>query len=313
MRHLWKVNFACAAICLVCGVLATFFDSSGWWQLVGPGDVGLAVGSVVLGIHNYRRTHGSNRSTEANRQDSEAGGNARYIQRALTAAIGAIGPAQATGTGLEVVERAEPIRAWRGIQLVADGNTVRLGSLNTCEAISPVEQRAYCAAATYAPYVTYTVVGHRGLVNPVNHPQPSLHAAPDPSCSCGLYAVKDIAKCAGSIFAEVDLYGTVIDHEGGYRAEYQRVLSLRIPRESCQGGFLCDEAPDLMAFPVDVTTVTSILGGQPYESVYKSAPIGVCQKHACDYERVATLGQIAARLGVEVRWHDANDANKAVS
>ena len=69
------------------------------------------------------------------------------------------------------------------------------------------------------------------------------HAAPDPDCTCGLYAMAepfklgDYAKIA---LATVELFGTVIVGEKGFRAGRQRITALAI-RPVC---VMCDEVGD---------------------------------------------------------------------
>ena len=59
------------------------------------------------------------------------------------------------------------------------------------------------------------------------------HEAPEWDCTCGYYAV----GCDNSILldarhwqAEVDLWGTVIEHGLGWRAQYHRITAIRAPR-----------------------------------------------------------------------------------
>ena len=64
------------------------------------------------------------------------------------------------------------------------------------------------------------------------------HDAPAIGCSCGIYAAKDLAGLAARGFVVdcarglsvmvgiVELAGTIIEHDFGYRAEYVRVVAL---------------------------------------------------------------------------------------
>lgn len=55
------------------------------------------------------------------------------------------------------------------------------------------------------------------------------HLAPNWACTCGFYAVPaDQINSHGylGLIAEVELTGVVIEHEGGYRAEHQRIVGL---------------------------------------------------------------------------------------
>lgn len=253
----------------------------------------LEAGLTVLNVHNARRAHGRSRSTEANSSDPEAGGGTYNM------AVSALGPTfpaangeAGTGPGLEVVEQAEPIRAWRGVRLLAAGNTVELRSMNQDHgALIAKEEAAKCHATT--PF-------RAALSGDRRRPE---HEAPAVGCSCGFYAVVDRADAYGTTLAEVDLYGTVIEHEKGYRAQFQRILSVRIKRAQCLGGFLCDATPELLAFPADKEgTRTTPVSGRRIEFAKLQEPMPVCKEHSRHFARVATLQQSAARLGVEVRW-----------
>lgn len=51
------------------------------------------------------------------------------------------------------------------------------------------------------------------------------HHAPEPECTCGLYATKNVEQCAdqlmhGTVIGRVNLWGKVIPGEKGYRAEF---------------------------------------------------------------------------------------------
>ena len=194
---------------------------------------------------------------------------------------------------LEVIEQSEPIRAWRGLAIALEGNNVVLNAINSTNGnFLAVEHKAVCRASEngmfgYVPF-TFTMPGLTMLGSPPPiKPVSGKHDAPHESCGCGFYGVKDKSNAQGRIIAEVDLYGKVIEHELGYRAEYQRVLSVRVIRPvHCGDAFLCDGRPELLWF--------SKKGGIQ----------GICAECASQKKRVATLSKLAARLGVEVRWDD---------
>ncbi len=65
------------------------------------------------------------------------------------------------------------------------------------------------------------------------------HAAPSVECSCGFHAVTEMHTLPDvtehhehMVVLEVELGGTVIEHEQGYRGEQQTVLAMRFP-ETC--------------------------------------------------------------------------------
>jgi hypothetical protein len=55
------------------------------------------------------------------------------------------------------------------------------------------------------------------------------HPAPWPTCGCGFYAVPNkLEPGIRRVVAEVELGGIIIEHEWGWRGEYQRILSLEV-------------------------------------------------------------------------------------
>lgn len=72
------------------------------------------------------------------------------------------------------------------------------------------------------------------------------HQAPDENCQCGFYAVPpdvDSWHSDGTVDLLVELSGTVIEHDLGYRAEHQRVIQMTLPR--CP---LCLEPSEIVIF-----------------------------------------------------------------
>jgi hypothetical protein len=72
---------------------------------------------------------------------------------------------------------------------------------------------------------------------------PEPHDAPDLSCTCGFYALHrrgeatdllaarpPVSRMFGPVLLEVDLAGTVVEFDRGYRASHQRVLGVQVPR-----------------------------------------------------------------------------------
>jgi hypothetical protein len=64
--------------------------------------------------------------------------------------------------------------------------------------------------------------GHRDTPPPVEH------------CTCGIYASSVPLKQYeyGGIQGEVELWGKIIEHETGYRAQFARVVSLFMPKRA---------------------------------------------------------------------------------
>lgn len=75
-----------------------------------------------------------------------------------------------------------------------------------------------------------------------------VHAAPHPNCTCGFYALpskRDLMMtytAMGNAVALVQLSGTVIEHEKGYRAERQTIL--QITDVPCGHGAGCGHGKD---------------------------------------------------------------------
>jgi DNA-binding CsgD family transcriptional regulator len=61
------------------------------------------------------------------------------------------------------------------------------------------------------------------------------HQAPQTDCTCGIYAVKTAEQLyrmsSGGIFGEVYLWGTVVEHELGWRAQFAYPKNLILPFE----------------------------------------------------------------------------------
>jgi hypothetical protein len=75
------------------------------------------------------------------------------------------------------------------------------------------------------------------------------HEQPEPGDGyCGFYAWKPgqpFPWLAGTWLLEVDLYGRVVEHSRGYRAQKQRVLRISpVPEAFCEPPFTLSYAPD---------------------------------------------------------------------
>src|ERR1035437_8152165 len=192
--------------------------------------------------------------------------------------------------GLEVIEQSDPIRVWRGLEISAENNNVALASINNSfGGFLAVEHKAVCNAQNQSMWfgaMTMTSILGFGPPSPEPKKIPAHDLAPHEECSCGFYGVKDRKDVMGNTFvAEAEFYGKVIEHEKGYRAEYQRVLSVRVRRpELCLGSFLCEGHPETIWFPKSGKALVA------------------CGECAATRKRVATLSKLAGRLGVEVRW-----------
>lgn len=166
---------------------------------------------------------------------------------------------------LETTTQEEPIKAWRGFNLNVVGNRLELSSVNKgYGTFDGREAKAVCK------------VSGSGIHSPDN--------VPCEYCTCGFYAVKNKTTIQGSHLAEVDLYGKVIEHELGYRAEYQRILALYFKTVShCQFGFLCKKKVEVLVFTDDFILPS-------------------CISCSLTYPNVATPAQISDYFGIEIRW-----------
>ena len=66
---------------------------------------------------------------------------------------------------------------------------------------------------------------------PVKLQVPAIH------CQCGIYATNDLneATSYGEILGRVAMWGHVIEHSGGYRAQFAYPQSLYVPDEALEG------------------------------------------------------------------------------
>lgn len=134
----------------------------------------------------------------------------------------------------------EPIRAWKVAHLRLTGEGWRFSGIGVAMEYG-VEEVAKCARQGDHP-TTHVIVNGAGQV--VSRIEEPIHTAPSLDCACGFYAVAEADLStrygfvtAAEVLLEVELYGRVIVHERGYRAEKQRVLSARMGTEwmpACQ-------------------------------------------------------------------------------
>jgi len=107
------------------------------------------------------------------------------------------------------------IKAYRTWQWDAEG----VASLN-CERWIPGEAMTAMCVARRAP--SFGIPPHK---------------CPDPKCTCGVYAAKDfkhlvkIGYADHGIHGEVELWGTVMEHRLGYRAQFAYPKSFTVPED----------------------------------------------------------------------------------
>lgn len=121
-----------------------------------------------------------------------------------------------------------------------------------------------------------------------NHKAPAIACGGSSTAGCGFYSVMDeeaIVPRGAVVRLEVELSGTVIAHQSGYRAEKQRILSVTFGPGMCEG-FLCRKVPTQVHFPF----------GEGND------PRPVCDQHAPDNGRVAPLALISEHLGIPAKF-----------
>jgi hypothetical protein len=201
-------------------------------------------------------------------------------------------------------------RGWKCAQLLLspDGTEVRLSGI-AIGGVYLAEDTAVCAYNR-------------------DHPPPAL------ACECGFYAFRDrdeaasLLACAvgfgGSIIVrslcEVDLVGTVVEHDHGYRAEGQQVLVVSILPwcADCAGRGMLVPAARLAAEPTPparTSPLRTYAQQAAARSIHPSVRLRlswmplrpVCAMCAGDERCVGrTIGLVDAAnaLGTEVRWLD---------
>ena len=114
------------------------------------------------------------------------------------------------------------------------------------------------------------------------------HAAPALDCSCGFHAVGSIDALAevtdvlaDSVVLDVEVAGTVIEHERGVRAEQQSILGIGFPRSCAWCG----------------RPATALAPGRVWRSICDN-----CAGHG--HRRTVTRADATAALGVDVAFVD---------
>lgn len=229
-------------------------------------------------------------------------------RRWVAAARGGHLPWRVGALPVEEVAAEDAPRGWKCAQLL----------------ISPDRRAARFAGisigCSYRADDTGTCVRHRS------------HHVPELSCECGFYAFFDREQAVellgrrggaagGTVvrsLLEVELTGTVVEHERGYRAEHQRVLGVVVLPwcADCAGdgrlvraaAFGTDGAPALSAS--EWGGLPALLGDRLHPEIRLleewSCLRPLCELCAVAQERrqVLSLADVAGGLGTEVRWMD---------
>ena len=189
-------------------------------------------------------------------------------------------------------EQIDTLRVFKLAKLVLANGIIRLQGVGT-HAIYDVDAVAECHAGMDGMMI---VGGDEKVSEQVKHTAPELN------CTCGFYGVPHKhAKEVQSDYAtsryvriEAELFGRIVKHERGYRAQRQRVMSISVPRKcrtlgaatgswatSSGGEVQCENTP--LGMRLD--------GGYIVPS---------CAEHA--FGGVVPLPDVARQVGVQVRW-----------
>jgi hypothetical protein len=187
-----------------------------------------------------------------------------------------------------IQHRDEPVHGWKLALLVKDARNMTFRAI-TRHAFYPASRqrfRCHCPDAQFPPALR------------APHHKPTV----SDDSSCGWYAMKDKHACLQAYsrmarrpyemnawLLEVDLWGTVVEGERGYRGEYQRVLSVQ-PAGKPEMTITHQNQLYLMG--------TQIL----YKPIYR----GLMEPPMKPVLRVADL---ASKLGTEVLWNDLADGS----
>lgn len=125
----------------------------------------------------------------------------------------------------------EPVEGWRAWRLRRDGR----GELSLVPAFHGVDWPPRQAVRAECQ-----IHGRR-------------HRAPERKCSCGLYAIPDAALIGSisdglGVVGQVSLWGRVVEHEYGYRAEFAYPSRLRLVCSPCLVDGERPAAPDRVVF-----------------------------------------------------------------
>lgn len=182
----------------------------------------VAVNGVLIGVNGWNlwRTHGHRKAAaDAHRRADQAALDAALYAQLATIGAGSVAPSgnAEPGEGASVSETpdlVDPIVGWRCWEVGYDGHLIALnaGGGHTSSVWEPRNaKRAVCNRHSNGLYFGEA-------------PKPTHTHGPYDGCSCGFYAAKLLAKAqwpsANYAYGRVAMWGKVIEHEGGYRAEY---------------------------------------------------------------------------------------------
>jgi len=187
----------------------------------------------------------------------------------------------------------EPVHGWKLALLVKDARNVMFRAITRQAFYTAGRQRfiCHCPDAQFPPILR------------APHQKPTV----GDDSSCGWYAMKDKHDCLRAYntrmarspcemnawLLEVDLWGTVVEGERGYRGEYQRVLSVQPAGK-----------PEMAITHQNQLYLTGT------QILYRPIYAGLM---APPMKPVLHVTDLASKLGTEVRWSDLADGSAMLS
>lgn len=154
---------------------------------------------------------------------------------------------------------------------------------------------------------TFQTVNHRAFADGPEHPAFCDHAlkgynerrghdeAPAWDCTCGYYAVADIDWLDTRLWrASVDLWGTVVMHEHGWRAQYQQIRRIYAP-EAC---FWCGMPASVLS--VGSSYLRGWCGCAPRSHERVAAPAALLDDPRITWDEIDPAGPPPPTLAAEV-------------
>jgi hypothetical protein len=127
----------------------------------------------------------------------------------------------------EPEHQTEPVLGWRAWRLHRGDGGVRIVPTTPRSAWEPrVAIHATCSGSHTREYMVH------------NPELVKFHRSPEPGCTCGVHAIKDPSRLARSgraaaVVGRVAMWGRVIEHTKGYRAEFAYPSRLRLVCSWC--------------------------------------------------------------------------------
>lgn len=172
----------------------------------------------------------------------------------------------------------------------------------------------FCGVGTGASVVYRSGESARCLPT-MRHMVPPDHESPQLDCSCGFHAYADPNMLArknvpGSVLLDVELYGRVICHRLGYRAQKQRIMVATISTR-CHFDVSAEDLIDRVWPPTPGVEVPAPHAPATALGEFQTGRlVPVCPECATYREGTPigfkavydNLADIANRVGVELRW-----------